>query len=116
VPFGILAALASATLGLPVLGATLLAYALVNRMAEALIAGWVVVRDPLTLRYFWLYPLRDLLGFFLWCASFVGTSIRWRGEIYRLEFGGRMVRIGASDSRAGDAASPITEPVGIPEV
>jgi len=116
VPFGILAALASASLGLPVLGATLLAYALLNRMAEALIAGWVVVRDPLTLRYFWLYPLRDLLGFFLWCASFVGTSIRWRGEIYRLEFGGRMVRTGASVSRPGDAASPITEPVGIPEL
>jgi ceramide glucosyltransferase len=73
-----------------------LGYALLNRMAEALIAGWGVVRDPFCLRFFWLYPARDLLGFLLWCASFVGTTITWRGERYRLEPGGRMLRCGAS--------------------
>ena len=61
-------------------------------MAEALLAGWGVVHDPLSLRDFWLYPLRDLLGFFLWCASFLSTTIVWRGERYQLQPGGKMVR------------------------
>jgi ceramide glucosyltransferase len=39
----------------------------------------------------WLYPVRDLLGFFLWCASFLGTEIVWRGERYELRAGGKMV-------------------------
>jgi ceramide glucosyltransferase len=114
VPFGIIAALASAALGMPGIGVLLLAYALFNRMAEALIAGWGVVRDPLTLRYFWLYPVRDVLGFALWSGSFRGTSIRWRGEIYNLQTGGTMVRAGASV--CADAATAITEPAGVSEL
>jgi len=91
-PFGILGLVAACALGLPMLGVGFLAYAVLNRMAEALIAGWGVVEDPFCRRYFWLYPARDLLGFFLWCASFFGTTITWRGERYRLEPEGRMVR------------------------
>src|SRR6185437_7415981 len=69
-PFGLLGLVAGIAMHDPLLGLGLFLYAALNRMAEALLAGWGVVRDPFALRYFWLYPARDLLGFFLWCASF----------------------------------------------
>jgi hypothetical protein len=53
-------------------------------------AGWGVVRDRRALRLAWLYPLRDLMGFVFWCASYSGREIVWRGESYRLEDGGFM--------------------------
>jgi len=96
-PFGLVALLAGVAVGNPRLGLALLVYAACNRMLEALVAGWGVVRDPLCLRYCWLYPVRDLLGFWLWCASFLDTRIVWRGERYRLQAGGKMVRAGAEE-------------------
>jgi len=49
------------------------------------------VRDRQALRLAWLYPLRGLMGFGFWCASYSGRKIEWRGDWYRLEPGGRMV-------------------------
>ena len=49
-----------------------------------------MVRDRRALRLAWLYPLRDLMGFVFWCASYSGREIVWRGESYRLEDGGFM--------------------------
>jgi ceramide glucosyltransferase len=73
----------------------------------AVIAGWGVVRDQRSLHYCWLYPLRDLTGFVLWCASFLGNTITWRGQRYRLVSGGRMIEDGPPgkpDSRSGTVA------------
>ena len=39
-----------------------------------------------------LYPLRDLLGFFYWAASYGNSEIVWRNQIYRLTRGGFMVQ------------------------
>jgi ceramide glucosyltransferase len=100
-PFGVLGLIAGAAMHDPLLGLALFLYAALNRMAEALLAGWGVVGDPLALRFFWLYPARDLLGFFLWCASFFSTSIVWRDELYQLQMGGKMVRQGTSEELAG---------------
>jgi ceramide glucosyltransferase len=100
-PFGLLGLVVGMSMHDPLLGLALFFYAALNRMAEALLAGWGVVRDPFALRYFWLYPARDLLGFFLWCASFFSTSIVWRGERYLLEMGGKMVRQRAPEDLAG---------------
>ena len=102
-PFGLLGLAAGFAADKPLLGLALFLYAALNRMAEALLAGWGVVRDPLVLRYFWLYPVRDLLGFLLWCASFFNTSIVWRGERYQLQMGGKMVREGAAADGAADS-------------
>lgn len=99
-PFGLLGLLAGVVMGDPLLGLALLLYAALNRMTEAMLAGWSVVRDPLALRYFWLYPIRDLMGFFLWCASFFNTSIVWRGERYQLQPGGKMVRQAGAEEPA----------------
>jgi ceramide glucosyltransferase len=94
-PFGILGLVAGLLLGHPLLGVALLGWALANRMLQALVVGWGVVRDPESARFFWLYPARDLLGFFLWCLSFTDSTITWRGERYQLRDEGRMLPVSA---------------------
>jgi ceramide glucosyltransferase len=89
-PFGILGCLAALALGNAGLAAALLGYAIVNRMVLALAAGWGVVRDAEAVKFCWLYPLRDVIGFFFWVASYSGTEIVWRGHRYRLSYGGKM--------------------------
>jgi ceramide glucosyltransferase len=90
-PFGLLGLLAGIALGRPLLATALLAAAVLNRMLMALVAGGVVVSDPQAVRFCWLYPLRDLMGFGFWVCSFFGNVITWRGQQYRLEFDGLMV-------------------------
>lgn len=92
VPFGLLGLAAGWLRGEWKLGLLLLGLAVVNRMLQSIAVGWGIVSDLRALTLCWLYPVRDLLGFFLWCASYWGREIVWRGERYRLEGGGRMVR------------------------
>jgi ceramide glucosyltransferase len=66
-------------------------WAYINRVIQAVAVGWGVVGDGQSLRYCWLYPIRDLMGFCVWCASFVGNEIVWRNERYRLIEGGKML-------------------------
>jgi len=93
-PFGILGAIAALVAGLPTVALAVFGFALLNRLALSIIAGWVVVRDRRALTLCWLYPIRDLMGFGFWCASFFGREIIWRNERYRLEPRGLMVRVG----------------------
>jgi ceramide glucosyltransferase len=93
-PFGILGAIAGLLADKPVLAASLLGYALLNRVIMSIAAGFGVVGDRRALRDCWLYPLRDLMGFFFWCGSYFGDTIDWRGERYRLVRNGKMVRVG----------------------
>ncbi|MCL5671813.1 MAG: glycosyltransferase [Acidobacteria bacterium] len=100
-PFGVLGFVAGWVSGNWALGLGLLGVALANRILQALAVGWGVTRDRNSALYCWLYPVRDLLGFVLWCGSFSGSEIVWRGERYRLVSGGRMVpkdRIAATGS------------------
>jgi ceramide glucosyltransferase len=90
-PFGLLGLAAGWMSGNWSLGLGLLAAAIANRVVQALVVGWGVTGDRYSVLYCWLYPLRDLLGFILWCVSFSGSEIVWRGERYRLVSGGRMV-------------------------
>jgi ceramide glucosyltransferase len=100
VPFGVLGLIAAASLGHLVLGAALLAWSLLNRIAQCIVIGYGVVGDRRALRLCWLYPLRDLLGFIVWVGSYCGgSSFYWRGELYRFTPGGRIVSI----ARASEA-------------
>ena len=92
-PFGVLGLVAAGALHHWALGIGLFAAAYLNRVVMAVVAGWGVVRDPRALRLAWLYPVRALMGFFFWCASYSGREIEWRGDWYRLEEGGRMVLV-----------------------
>ena len=104
-PFGILGLLASGLSHHWGLGIAMFAAAYLNRVIQALAIGWGVVRDPRSLRYAWLYPLRDLTGFALWVASYASAEMIWRGERYRLQPGGKMVPINTP------AESPVEEQV-----
>ena len=56
--------------------------------------GYGVIGDRRALAFCWLYPLRDLLGFAVWVASYCGgSSFRWRGELYRFTTGGRIISV-----------------------
>jgi len=91
-PFGLIGLFAgTAAYGLP-LGITLFGWAFFNRVVQAIAIGWGVLGDWRSLWLSWLYPLRDLMGFFVWCASFAGNEVIWRNERYRLVTDGKMVR------------------------
>src|SRR3989475_2213428 len=92
-PFGLLGLFAGAALYGWQLGSALLAWAFLNRMLQSIAIGWAFIGDPQALRFCWLYPVRDLIGFFVWCASFAGNEITWRNERYRLVTDGKMVKL-----------------------
>lgn len=92
VPFGVLGLLAALALGHPALGLWLLFATCVNRWIQALLIGFLTMQDRVSLRFFWLYPINDLIGFSCWMASYCGSIISYRGEKYRIERGGRIVR------------------------
>ena len=84
IPYGLIGLAAGLSLGMPVLGWSLLGAAMLNRMLESWIVGWGVVRDRVALAQFWLCPLRDLLGFIVWTASYTGAKTAWRDSRYEL--------------------------------
>jgi ceramide glucosyltransferase len=98
VPYGILGLIAALMLGRPVLGAALLSAALLNRMAQSWIVGWWAARDPVARVAAVLYPLRDLHGFIVWCASYMGKRSLWRDNNYVLLKGGKLVARRANGS------------------
>jgi ceramide glucosyltransferase len=97
IPFGLLAGLAALALHRPTLALLLLGYSVANRMILAALVGSLGVREPHLLRTVLLYPIRDLLGFVCWAASYAGNTILWRGRRYRLSRGGLMHPVGAQE-------------------
>jgi len=98
-PYGLLGFLAAWGLGHFAAGAWLLAVAAVNRLLEAWLVGWTVVRDPQIRRAPWLYPLRDLLGFAIWFASYLKLRYVWRDSRFELKGTRIALRQTTSDSR-----------------
>jgi len=80
------------------------------RLAMAWFVGVRCLRDAVAREALWLVPLRDLLSFGLWIASFFGDSIVWRGKRFVLSPGGRLR---AEPSAAGGAADPALAQSGI---
>ena len=84
-PYGLSVSLRAAGLGTLAGRRCLLGVALLNRVIEAWLAGWTVVRDPNVRRAPWLYPLRDLLGFAVWFASSLNLRYVWRDSRFELK-------------------------------
>jgi len=73
-------------------GAGYLGAYLALRFAMAWMVGVWGLHDPVLRRRFWLLPVRDLLSFFVWLASFGMNRIEWRGSSFTLEKG-RMIPV-----------------------
>jgi len=99
IPYGLLGFLAAAGLGHWGIGALLLGAAMVNRLVEAWLVGWMVVRDTQVRRAPWLYPLRDLLGFAVWFASYLKLRYVWRDSRFELRGTRIALRQTSSDNR-----------------
>ena len=89
-PFALLAFATALCLHRPWLGVMLLAWGIINRMLLAAVVGAAVVQERSLARTILLFPLRDLMGFGFWIASYGSNTILWRGELYQLEPGGYM--------------------------
>jgi len=96
IPYGLLGLFAAGFLGHWEIGAMLLGVALLNRLAEAWLVGWTVVRDPVLRHAPWLYPLRDLLGSAVWFASYLKLRYVWRDS--RFELRGTRIALRQSSS------------------
>jgi len=80
----------AAALGHPWWGLGLFGWSLATRLALALAVGRLVVHDRSWFGLLVLYPIRDLMGFGFWAASYFSSRILWRGRVYQLLPGGRM--------------------------
>jgi ceramide glucosyltransferase len=89
-PFGLLALAACAWLGKPMWGLGLFAFAIATRLALSIGVGRLVVHDTSWFGLLVLYPIRDLMGFCFWAASYTGRRILWRGRVFELLPGGKM--------------------------
>ena len=97
--YGLLGFVSAALLGHWKVGIMLLGAAVLNRLAEAWLVGWTVVRDPNVKSAPWLYPLRDLLGFFVWFASYLNLRYVWRDSRFELKGTRIALRQTSSDRR-----------------
>ena len=64
-----------------------LAAAAILRAAVSIQVGVKVLHDSSIVRRLALVPLRDLIAFWVWFASFAGHQVHWRGDIFILEDG-----------------------------
>ena len=90
VPFGVLGLIAAGPLGHWGWGFGLLGITYLNRLLHCAIVGSSVVDDRRAISHCWIYPIRDLLGFLTWMASFTSRKFYWRGEMYRFGKRGRI--------------------------
>jgi len=76
---------------------------LASTLVVRLMMGWVIgvhwLGDRVLKKNFWLVPVRDLLSFFIWCLSWVGKRVEWRGRLFEVARDGKMILV--SGARAG---------------
>ena len=89
-PFGLLGLGVGIAMHQVALGIGLLAWALISRWALAIAVGNWVIGDRDWFGLLVLYPVRDLMGFCFWAASYFSSRILWRGRVFQLLPGGKM--------------------------
>ena len=72
----------------------LLAATLVVRLTMGWMIGVHWLGDKILKKCFWLVPVRDLLSFVIWCSSWVGKKVEWRGRLFEVARDGRMIQVG----------------------
>ena len=89
-PFGLLGLIAGIAAHHAEVGISLLAWAIVSRLALSIAVGNWVVGDRNWFNLLVLYPIRDFMGFCFWAASYLSSKILWRGRVFQLLPGGKM--------------------------
>jgi ceramide glucosyltransferase len=68
-----------------------------------LMMGWLIgvhwLGDGTLKRNFWLLPLRDLLSFVIWCSSWIGKRVEWRGRLFEVARDGKMIQVAGADAQ-----------------
>lgn len=90
IPFGLLGLVGAIWGGHGWWGLAMLAWAVATRLVLAVLVGGMVVQDRNWLNLILLYPVRELMGFGFWAASYWGRRILWRGRVFELLPGGKM--------------------------
>ena len=94
IPFGLLALAVLGLSGHFLLGLALLAFTVLDRILLCLLVAGLVVRDASTFHKAWLYPLRDLMGFYFWMRSYLGPSrLCYHGYHFELLPQGRLRKL-----------------------
>ena len=88
-----------------------LALAVALRLAVALQVGVGVVKDRAVVRNLWLLPLRDMVAFGVWFASYFDNKVQWRGETFVLENG--KIRPALSPHKILTSAKPEEDKVSV---
>jgi len=89
-PFGLLAFLGGILAHHALWGAALLGFTLLLKIVQSMLVGGLVVHSKQSVKLAFLFPLRDLIGFMLWAASYANNTLHWHGKIFELEPGGTM--------------------------
>jgi ceramide glucosyltransferase len=70
---------------------------LVCTLVIRLTMGWMIgvhwLHDRVLEKHFWLLPIRDLLSFLIWCISWVGRRVEWRGRVFEVARDGKMIQV-----------------------
>ncbi len=72
----------------------LLALTLMVRLTMGWLIGVYWLHDRILKSNFWLLPVRDLLSFVIWCLSWIGKRVEWRGRLFEVSRDGRMIQVG----------------------
>jgi len=91
-PFGVLGLAWGILAGHPGWGLLWLLGTCVNRWLMAAVVLWAL-EDEHAGKPTLIYPLRDLLGFAVWVASYMGDEMQYHGGKYSLGVGGRFVPV-----------------------
>ena len=89
----------------------LLAFTLTLQMTMGWLIGVHWLDDRILKRNFWLLPLRDLLSFVIWCLSWVGKRVEWRGRVFEVARDGRMIQVRGPDvlAESGELGTGVTK-------
>jgi ceramide glucosyltransferase len=92
VPFGLVGLIWGVCSGHPVGGLLWLLAMCINRWLMAAVVLWAL-EDGQATKPILIYPLRDLLGFVVWAASYIGSNTHYHGGTYSIGPDGRFRRI-----------------------
>jgi ceramide glucosyltransferase len=105
VPFGLLGLAWGMLAGHPLAGLLWLLATCINRWVMAGVVLWAL-EDEQAVKPTLIYPLRDLLGFAVWVASYMGDRMTYHGGDYSLGVGGRFEPVEQKPKQNGGADLP----------